>query len=300
MLCDRYQIVDKLRFGGYSTVWLALDTHKTQYVAVKLRHEIEVLHKLSNATSSTSRSHPGCPLIIPVLLDKFVVESPNGRHPCYTTVPARYDLSDAAYGYVSPLPVVRALEARIIQALAYIALARIYTWRVLLSGAGEAFAPASHHRQAQDSHTPLGTRPPEAIFEPDSPLSFAADIWSLGLLIWRILGLNSLVRTNSFLNISTFSAPDPTHWRRKEQVEEFASDGRQAILDILHLLRQMLKFVPAERVTAEQVLKSEWTVKWELPVFQRSCLEELIVVWPKNNVAQPNEPDLNSSITTIS
>lgn len=52
---------------------------------------------------------------------------------------------------------------------------------------------------------------------------------------------------------------------------------------ILHLLRQMLKFVPAERVTAEQVLKSEWMVKWELPVFQSSCLEELIVVWPKNN-----------------
>ncbi|EEH03680.1 protein kinase [Histoplasma capsulatum G186AR] len=190
MLCDRYQIVDKLRFGGYSTVWLALGTHKKQYIAVKISYDtrLRVLHKLSNAASSTSRSHPGCPLI-PVLLDKFVVESPNGRHPCYTTVPARYDLSDAAYGYVSPLPVVRALEARIIQALAYIALARIYTWRVLLSGAGEAFAPASHHRQAQDSHTPLGIRPPEAIFEPDSPLSFAADIWSLGLLIWRVLGL---------------------------------------------------------------------------------------------------------------
>lgn len=44
------------------------------------------------------------------------------------------------------------------------------------------------------------------------------------------------------------------HWRRKEQMEEFASDERQAILN---LRRQMLKFVPAERVTAEQVLKSE-------------------------------------------
>lgn len=36
MLCDRYQIVDKLRFGGYSTVWLALGTHKKQYIAVKV------------------------------------------------------------------------------------------------------------------------------------------------------------------------------------------------------------------------------------------------------------------------
>lgn len=126
ILRDRYQIVDKLGFGGYSTVWLALDTHKKQYVAIKVGiadqdqpwHEIEILRGLSSAASSASRAHPGrCS--IPVILDEFVVDGPNGRHPCYTTVPARCDLRDAAYGYIFPLQVVRALAARITQAIAY-------------------------------------------------------------------------------------------------------------------------------------------------------------------------------------
>ncbi|KJK67857.1 Eukaryotic elongation factor 5A hypusine DNA-binding OB fold [Aspergillus parasiticus SU-1] len=36
MLHGRYHIVDKLGFGGYSTVWLARDTRLEQYVAVKV------------------------------------------------------------------------------------------------------------------------------------------------------------------------------------------------------------------------------------------------------------------------
>lgn len=30
----RYRVVDKLGFGGYSTVWLARDTQARRYVAV--------------------------------------------------------------------------------------------------------------------------------------------------------------------------------------------------------------------------------------------------------------------------
>ncbi|OKP14466.1 hypothetical protein PENSUB_14078 [Penicillium subrubescens] len=36
VLHDRYHIVDKLGFGGYSTVWLARDSHLQRYVAVKI------------------------------------------------------------------------------------------------------------------------------------------------------------------------------------------------------------------------------------------------------------------------
>ncbi|EQL36119.1 CMGC/SRPK protein kinase [Blastomyces dermatitidis ATCC 26199] len=398
ILHNRYKIVTKLGFGGFSTVWLALDTQKKQYVALKVgvadqdqpRHESEILHKLSNAALSSSRAHPGHRLI-PAILDEFAVDGPNGRHPCYTTLPARCDLGDAAYGYVFPLQTVRALAAGITQALAYMhsrgfihgdvhirnilvktspkldslsiedfykqygepnltpvehrdgkslppnipsmAVTPIYIGRitadqftltdarVMLSDFGEAFSPASHHRQAQDSHTPLGTRPPEARFEPCNPLSYAADIWSLGLLIWRILGLKSLFTTefpcpdelvsqyidvlrpgpdgidmpeswwrqwdgrDKFFDNNREPIPNreiwPSletgfdhqvqYWRRKDQMGEFGDDERRAILD---LLRQMLKFIPAERATAEQVLESEWMVKWALPDFQRSYLDE--------------------------
>lgn len=36
ILHGRYRIVDKLGYGGYSTIWLARDAHLEQYVAVKI------------------------------------------------------------------------------------------------------------------------------------------------------------------------------------------------------------------------------------------------------------------------
>ena len=35
-LCYRYHIVDKLGYGGYSTVWIARDLSKSEYVALKI------------------------------------------------------------------------------------------------------------------------------------------------------------------------------------------------------------------------------------------------------------------------
>jgi serine/threonine-protein kinase SRPK3 len=59
----------------------------------------------------------------------------------------------------------------------------------LLCDFGEAFSPASEVRLGKDCHTPLAARPPEARFEPEAPLSYSADIWSLGIAIWEILGM---------------------------------------------------------------------------------------------------------------
>lgn len=47
VLHDRYYIVDKLGFGGYSTVWLARDMHQQEYVAVKVG--------IAKSTSASSR-----------------------------------------------------------------------------------------------------------------------------------------------------------------------------------------------------------------------------------------------------
>ena len=55
--------------------------------------------------------------------------------------------------------------------------------------------------------------------------------------------------------------------RKRDRVGEFNREETAAILD---LMRRMLAFRPEERPTAEEVLKSEWMVKWVLPDFDRS------------------------------
>lgn len=39
----------------------------------------------------------------------------------------------------------------------------------------------------------LATRPPEPRFESQAPLSYSADIWSLAVTVWGILGIKALV-----------------------------------------------------------------------------------------------------------
>ena len=57
-------------------------------------------------------------------------------------------------------------------------------------------------------------------------------------------------------------------YRRKNgRVGEFGTDEMAAILN---LMRRMLAFLPEERPTLEEVLKSEWMVRWVLPDFNRS------------------------------
>ena len=68
--------------------------------------------------------------------------------------------------------------------------------KLILSDLGESFSPEDEPRLGKDSHVPLLKRSPEALFEPDSPLSYASDIWSLGIAVWDILGMQSLFYEN--------------------------------------------------------------------------------------------------------
>ncbi|OHW99828.1 protein kinase domain-containing protein [Colletotrichum incanum] len=63
--------------------------------------------------------------------------------------------------------------------------------KLLLSDFGVAFRPS--HKPRFESYTPLVIRPPEAFFEPTTPLSFASDIWSLGCTIFELLAHRSLI-----------------------------------------------------------------------------------------------------------
>lgn len=182
--------------------------------------------------------------------------------------------------------------------------------QLLVSDFGEAFTPSSDVRLGKNCHTPLAMRPPEARFEPQSPLSFSADIWSLATAIWEILGMKAIFSSEfitadeivsqqidvlgpmpldwwerwdergQFFNQDGHPREDRDVWprideafeegvqkyRRKREMGEFGRDETAAILD---LIRQMLAFRPKERPTAEDILKSEWMVKWALPDFNR-------------------------------
>ncbi|CAG8028041.1 unnamed protein product [Penicillium olsonii] len=124
VLHDRYHVVDKLGFGGYSTVWLARDTHMNRYVAVKVNiadsnpRETEVLKALSALPPTSLPVHPGRGLV-PVLEDEFKIQGPNGNHTCYTVTPAQCNLREISFSRLFSLEVARALSYQLAQAVAY-------------------------------------------------------------------------------------------------------------------------------------------------------------------------------------
>ncbi|RDA94481.1 hypothetical protein CP533_2304 [Ophiocordyceps camponoti-saundersi (nom. inval.)] len=63
--------------------------------------------------------------------------------------------------------------------------------KMMLSDFGVAFRPSDKSRF--ESYTPIVLRPPEAFFEPTTPLSYSSDIWSLGCVIFELLAHRSLI-----------------------------------------------------------------------------------------------------------
>ena len=122
----RYQIVDKLGQGGWSTVWLAHDSRQKEYVALKvgiaesLPHEVEVLRALSKRSQTSSLLAAAGYEATPHVLDDFSLEGPNGSHPCYTTTPALENLREVSFSRLFPLDVSRAFAYELGLAVAYV------------------------------------------------------------------------------------------------------------------------------------------------------------------------------------
>lgn len=129
LLHNRYRIVDKLGFGGYSTIWLARDEIENRYVAVKIgisstslpQRERQILKALNGpeSISQQSRTAPDT-ATVPIILDSFDVRGPNGTHPCYTVTPAQGDLKEASFSRLFPVQVARALAAKLAIAVAFV------------------------------------------------------------------------------------------------------------------------------------------------------------------------------------
>ncbi|DAA74230.1 TPA_exp: Uncharacterized protein A8136_3728 [Trichophyton benhamiae CBS 112371] len=65
---------------------------------------------------------------------------------------------------------------------------------LILSDFGEAFSPSDPHQRklGEQCRSPAAFLPPEAHFEPEKPISFPCDIWTLACAIWSILGSRDL------------------------------------------------------------------------------------------------------------
>ena len=80
VISDRFKIIHKLGFGGYSTVWLARDQTFHRYVALKI-----VLAERSEAYESVPNLRDfilGNPACFAAELERFTAHSHNGVHLC--------------------------------------------------------------------------------------------------------------------------------------------------------------------------------------------------------------------------
>ncbi|KAF6842745.1 serine/threonine-protein kinase SRPK3 [Colletotrichum musicola] len=98
VLRDRYQIVGKLGYGRFGTVWLARDLEGRRHVSLKLQlhskamddyagHEVAIHRRISRAEGE----HPGRNLLRG-LLDSFEVAGPDRSHSCLVYYPLWGDL----------------------------------------------------------------------------------------------------------------------------------------------------------------------------------------------------------------
>lgn len=123
---DRYEVVHKLGYGSYSTVWLAKDHLEAKYVAMKILiaatskdcSESKILRILN----SGKPDHPGR-AYVSSLLNEFIVNGPNGRHLCIVSEAAGCSLAqskEASMSWKFPANAARAIAAQLLLGLDYI------------------------------------------------------------------------------------------------------------------------------------------------------------------------------------
>lgn len=122
----RYVVVHKLGFGGYSTIWLARDQQSQRYVSLKIltarasreSHEADILQHLMKGDPT----HAG-KRFIPLLLDQFSFDGPNGHHRCLIGEPAGCSISKSkedSADFMFPPDAARSTAAQLLLGLSYL------------------------------------------------------------------------------------------------------------------------------------------------------------------------------------
>ncbi|KAJ5109338.1 kinase domain-containing protein [Penicillium angulare] len=189
----------------------------------------------------------------------------------------------------------------------------LYDPEIIISDYGTSFLVAQ--TPSPTLYTPPLYSPPEDLFNEPISHPTAADIWTLGVNLYDVLGERPLFETlswdrdeifgeiidtlgkpplrwwNSWLDRPQFSKEDgsridgfdsinPPAFRRlprrlwdmgrgeTEQTCEWDVAGGE-LRALEDLLRAMMAFEPTERPTVDQILKSEYVVKWAMPAWER-------------------------------
>lgn len=176
--------------------------------------------------------------------------------------------------------------------------------QVVIADFGEAFLPKEPPKQL---HTPVLLLPPEFLFQ--ERLGTPVDIWTLGGTLYNLLGTGNLFdgsmpdQDHAVAEmISTLGYPPKRGWDRwQKRADFFLDDGswksgtnrahapwsrplieRMALMDregefeldeiacLEKLLRSMLTYEPAERITSGDTIQSEWMQNWGLPAISRA------------------------------
>lgn len=186
--------------------------------------------------------------------------------------------------------------------------------KLCLTDFGTAFDPLQETRLVSFTH--LQNQPPEARFDSTKPLTFSSDIWSLGLMIWEVMGAGPFVSGFLFdqdevtADLIDALGPLPPEWWEKwdTKTNEFTEEGQpkegrevwslEKRFDVtiqeprigegttqmdsdesrafIEMIKGMLRFRPGERMTSEQVLRPEWMRKWALPGAEEAWKRKLL------------------------
>ncbi|KAJ7131615.1 kinase-like protein [Mycena filopes] len=125
---ERYEVMRKLGWGVYSTVWLIKSRSSEKYAAMKVMqadvsdhpklHESEYLNRILTADPT----HPGFQHNLH-LLDEFRLDGPNGSHRCFVTELLGENLDQYAKrfpGNRPPITVVKSVVRQVILATLYL------------------------------------------------------------------------------------------------------------------------------------------------------------------------------------
>lgn len=200
---DRYRVAGKLGWGVYSTVWRCVDTATNRDIALKIQksapeytnaavNEIDILRTIQRKAQDTGNES-----LVVTLLEHFYVSGPHGNHVCMVFELLGDTLLHAIQDRGGlPLAQVRQITRCLLECLAFVhdVVGVLHTdikpENVLLNGTqvklvdlGTAFFVDK--QTARDIQT-REYRCPEGIlgiwpFEP------AADVWSVGCLVFELL-----------------------------------------------------------------------------------------------------------------
>ncbi|KAI2793733.1 hypothetical protein POX_a00317 [Penicillium oxalicum] len=183
--------------------------------------------------------------------------------------------------------------------------------RIMLADYGESWTADSQVRC--DSTVPDVYQPPEARWDPRTPMSRPSDIWTLACTLWDLVAWYPLFGTWYHGNKDITAEQNAvlgklprgwySQWGRKSSYRRSRFDHENRPIDpekypdlegrfetvvqrcrremgmatmeeaekeaFLEMLRSMLKWQPAERLTADAILRSSWMKHWALPEWDR-------------------------------